>query len=1395
MEILSSVSGRTRCDSQLVGGHDMPISLGATVVRGRAGLRAALAFLVLAVAASAASAQEGIPAALRDWTGWVLHGHETHRCPWLAPGRASDDARICAWPAALELQVEARGSRFSQRWQIGSETWVPLPGGPEQWPQDVMLDGKAAVVVAHQGLPALRVAPGIHTVAGSFTWARRPELLALPAEVGLVTLTIDGVRIAIPQRNDTGVVLGAQPVARQDNRLDLRVFRLLSDELPGTLTTQLHLAVAGEAREIRLPNSLPQGFIPTALDGELPARLDADNTLHVQVRPGEYDITLAARGPSPLAEVRLGPRTAPWPAEEVWSFRAHDRLRVVAVEGVTPTDSAQANVPADWRGWPAYHMTSGAALRLVERSRGMAVQDANQLQLERTAWLDFSGAGFTVVDHISGEMRQGWRLETSAPLKLESVRTASDESLVVTSGMAPNATGVEVRQPNLDLTAVTRLPRTGGALPATGWHQRFTRASARLVVGPGYRLLAAFGPDSAPQAWLERWRLFDIFAVLLIATAAGRLLGPRVAAIAVAAVTLTYQDLGAASWLWLNALVALALVRVVPEGRLARLVAAYRVIALVLLAVVLVPFLISQARLAVYPQLETYFPGGQGVTVASVAEARAERVGPVIEGMAVPVPAVPAPALDASQVASASAGAAPSQEVAVTGVRGESSVAYEPGVLVQAGPGLPQWRYHVYDYSWSGPLEPNATVRFVISPPWFTRLWRLAGIVLSILLVIELTRRDLLRLPDWLRPPQLARATALLLSAAAALGAVSPARAEATPAPALLDDLRSRLLEPPKCVPDCADVTDAQVSVSASRLQITLTVSALDAVGVALPGAEPNWVPDMVQIDGATAGWVYRTAGAVRYVSVAPGRHVIQIAGSLDGLVGLAVAFPLAPHLLDVNADGWDVSGVNARHLVSGALELVRQRAANQSGGAAGQGEFPPFVGVTRLFRLAHDWTIDTTVQRVAPASSAFTVSLALLPQESVTSAGLEAHDNRVTVGLAANEPQTEFTSIIPITDALQLVAPTSAPYSERWVFAVGSTWHVDISGVPLVAGDDGDGTYEYFPRPGERLDVRIKRPQPVAGGTLAYDRAELTLDAGKRSSEFSLALSYRSTQGGRQVLHLPEDAEVTLVRSDDHVLGLRPERGELSVPALPGRHTWTVNWRSAAGAGLVTRAPAIALSAPASNIHVSIHVPEDRWVLFVFGTGVGPAILYWGELVVFIAIAWLIGRSRLTPLPARDWLLLGLGLSTFSWSVFALFVVFVALFQWRARSGPPADRRHFNLMQVGLAVLAVTAVLCVVSAVPGGLLARPDMRVIGSGDGGALGWFIDQTTDRLPRPGVLSVSLWWYKVAMLGWALWLSFVLTGWLKWAWEVFARDGLWRSGAVPPSRSPRPPQEAS
>ena len=42
---------------------------------------------------------------------------------------------------------------------------------------------------------------------------------------------------------------------------------------------------------------------------------------------------------------------------------------------------------------------------------------------------------------------------------------------------------------------------------------------------------------------------------------------------------------------------------------------------------------------------------------------------------------------------------------------------YAPGTLLQAGPGLPDWSYVDYSFDWSGPVDPEQTVRFLYIGP------------------------------------------------------------------------------------------------------------------------------------------------------------------------------------------------------------------------------------------------------------------------------------------------------------------------------------------------------------------------------------------------------------------------------------------------------------------------------------------------------------------------------------------------------------------------------------------------------------------------------------------------------------------------------------------------------
>jgi heme A synthase len=111
------------------------------------------------------------------------------------------------------------------------------------------------------------------------------------------------------------------------------------------------------------------------------------------------------------------------------------------------------------------------------------------------------------------------------------------------------------------------------------------------------------------QRWIERWRLLDMFLVLIASLAVGKLLGWRMVALALPALALTHHDSGGMIWLWVNLVIAIVLAREAPEGRLRTVANVYRVVAAVALLVMLVPFVANQARLAIYPQLDGVWYG------------------------------------------------------------------------------------------------------------------------------------------------------------------------------------------------------------------------------------------------------------------------------------------------------------------------------------------------------------------------------------------------------------------------------------------------------------------------------------------------------------------------------------------------------------------------------------------------------------------------------------------------------------------------------------------------------------------------------------------------------------------------------------------------------------------
>ena len=1336
--------------------------------------------LSLLVPASHAGPEPYVPPPLETWVPWVLDQKDWRDCPT----DQTDGARLCAWPGQLRLDLDAGGGLFAQHWQVLARTWVPLPGSAETWPLEVRSGEQPAPVVARDGRPAVRLDPGSHELSGRFRWTKRPDSLTVPPETALLAVTVDGRSVVAPRIESGRLWVGGsvRAGAGQDgDRLGLAVFRLVDDDLPLQVLTRLELDVAGRGREISIGPTLLPGGTPIRVTSPLPSRLDLDGLLHLQVRPGHWVVEVVAQHGGPVTSLGRTALSSPWPRDEVWAFNAHPDLRQVEITGLEPIDPRQTGIPEEWARLPVYRLAPDGTMRFAERRRGDPDPGPDRLQLARELWLDSNGGGYSVQDRIDGQLTRSWRLEAGPGLELGQVRVDGQPRLI-TRLENSSPPGVEVRRGRLSLVADSRMTGTPRLIPASGWALDFDATRAGLNLPPGWDLLAVAGVDNLPDSWVGRWSLLDLFLVLIVALGVSRLWGIGWGILALLALGLTWQVPGAPRMVWLNLLAGSALLRLLPAeparagiARLRALVVGYTRFTVLALLLIGLPFLVSQVRGGLYPHLEqpgtgtanwglAYGPGG------TMSDAGIMPADEMAMDAAAPAEATDGMGSRRNKLAKTQASAAPPPPID----------RIDPDARVQSGPGIPDWRWNRFELAWNAPAEGAEVARLWLISPAIQLAMALLGSLLLLLLGLRMCG-GIERVPK-----ARAGAAALLVAgvgAGLAAGLVTPpAQAGELPSQEMLDALESRLLAPPECLPGCVDLQNLSLRVDAERLVLVLTLDAAAAVAAPVPGGPGGWVPSEVSVDGAPLDQLRRGSADALLVALNPGRHRVELAGPLPPRNQLDLTLPLRPRHLEIDAVGWTVEGLDANGQPGEQIQLVRL--SEQGVGVEvplTQGPLPPLLRVERTLRIGVDWRVETRVRRLSAPESPALVPVPLLPGESVQRAGAQIRDGALLVSLPPGSDETGWASTLEPVAELRLTAATDPRLNEEWRVDLSPRWHLDYSGFPVThpPGDAERWLPTWRPLPREGLSLRLTRPAAVPGPTLTIDRVDYAVSPGRRAAAADLTLALRSTRGGSHRIDLPADAEPTRIRLDGRDLPL-PAQGEaIELPLVPGSQQASLLWRAPLPLGIYYRPEVPNPGAAAVNLNLSLQMPGDRWILFAGGPQIGPVVLFWGLLPVVVVLALVLGRSRITPLRAHDWLLLGIGLSLAEVWVVLLVAGWLFASGLRRRLDETAPRWRFNLVQVGLMVLTLAALGALLGAVQQGLLGTPEMQIRGNGSSATLlRWYQDRSVAGVPEVWVVSLPILVYRALMLAWSLWLAFRLLDWLRWGWEGFARPVLWR-----------------
>ncbi|NLD93826.1 MAG: hypothetical protein GX639_14310 [Fibrobacter sp.] len=1313
---------------------------------------------ILVICSSLSGQQKDIyiPPSLVEWKQWVLDKHPLLHCP---ESMTDSSVKYCSWISRLDLQAGNKSAEFVMSVTVFAPEKITLPGDATYWPLDTKANGKAVPVVRNNdSRPSIFLEKGQWTVTGRLRWDSRPLSLKIPADAAIVNVTAENNK-KIETEIDSGGMLrfrGVGSVLKDSittDNVDVRVFRKLKDGCPMYLHTVVTLSVSGKDRETQLGRLLPENAAIVYLHSSLPASIEKNGNVRVQLKSGTWNIEMMCRFTCDTKIFGMDKKTDNWPSQEIWSFEADPGVRVVSVKGANTINPSQSALPGEWLRFPAYSITSDVKLEIAEEHRGDFSPDPNVLTLDRKMWLDFKGEKITIKDIISGTVSRSGRLALDRNFVLGSVSLDDIPQLVTTvDGTNP---GIEYRQGMINLKCLSTA--AAESVNNTGWNHPFTKADIELNLPPGYSVVHINGPDYTNNTWLSKWSIWDIFLLFLLVISIYKISNIRWSIVALITFVVTFHENGAPLFLWLNIVAAVALLRVLPESKFKKLLSCYSVLAFLAVLFVGLTFSVYQVRQALYPQLEkgklSHFLEHKQYASSKTNFYKEE----VEELVAKTV-----------------------YQKSMPGVRQQQMLdQYDPGIKIQTGPGEPQWSWNTITFGFNSPVDSRQTISTYILPPLansIISLVRVCGIFLILwcLWKIVLKNKSFTMIKN-----QVSRQSGKLLVLPLGL-LLNPWVTDASiPDASLLRDLESRLIKKELCNGACVTIQKGFLKVDNDIVIMDLVVDASMMVAYQLPGNRQEWFPEKIAINNDKHPPLLSEHNGVTAL-IQKGLNEVHLEGRIQS-GRTVISFPHNPNNLVFISNKWQVSGIVHGRVPGGALTLEK---AERSGHIK-EKELPvtaeqalPFVEVQRRITIDKEWTVSTTVNRVAPESDPISLRIPLLPHESVISSMVTDPIGFITVYLTKDQKSFSWHSTLKKTNEIVLEMQRQDKWAETWTLESSSRWHVKTDGILQIkrSADVSDAIQVWKPLPGDRLTIRVQKPEPVDGPTMTIESSRLETVPGRKRSEHKLVLSVLSSQADKLQVEFSSGAQLEKVMVNTVAEIISMNDNKVNIHVNPGKQTIEIAWKTDDILDYITKTPFVRIDAGGANLKINCSIPQDRWLLFTGGPALGPALLFWPMLMVLLIISVILSKLKNLPVTWYHWFLLFAPMSTVD-NVGGVFVVawFIAL---AARSKLTSGKRHFNAIQFGCILLTIAAAVSIGATIPLGLLSSPDMFILGNGSSGhMLNWYEDSFGKILPQGWFISLPVWVYRIVMLLWSVWLILCLTRWISWGWHAFSNGGIW------------------
>lgn len=1315
------------------------------------------------------TSDDNIPQQLKPWVKWV-NAENTFLSCYVKDGAQGNKAeqRQCAWPRKITLDVQTGKVTFDTYWIVDEPSFVPLVGEGNYWPTNVFVNNNPAKVVSQNidslSIPGVWLAAGSHQITGEIL--TQSELTSLPLHIGYAQLSVIEAKkpLSFTLSDGNNLQLSSAQEAEQEMRISTKVERLLKQGHYWDLKTYIEITATDSAGEAVIGPVFPESFsfvsaslIDTKTKQPIRFVIDEQRFLHASLIPGIYQFVVDSVVSAELSTFEPSSEKSNWATTEIWGFEKNSVFGDVAFSSGNRVDNELVRLIKSNNSLSYFRLDPSKPVELKEQGKTSLTRKP-ELVLKRNLWLSFDNQNMKFVDKLTGLHFTGSRLETLPTVNLLSAQDGEHDIYV--NQLEGGHSGVEWRSDDVNLSGLGEIDFKSNELLVAGWDQVLERVDTLLYLPPATKLIAVIGADDVRNDWLSNWELYSIFVCLFLTVLYWRTFGPLVGGVLGVTLFLCFHEIPN-SFFFVNGLLLLSLQKYIPLAKQFLALRLYSVASIAGLVVCSILFFKQQVLVSVYPQLER----------SSIERIQHQYDEDELHDSY--------QSLSGSKLISQES----YEAIKIKAEPRRPRLILDEG-LVQAGTSMPDWSWNQYRIYWTSPVTPEQSFRLIIFTAFELLIVRVIGFCCLIGLLWMTCREFVGEFSEGVRKviPKGTEAALLLIIIGGTGMFANEARADIPPE-SMLNELEQRLLKPDLCRPNCALVESAEITLDEQTLIVNFTVNVESATALPLLNISDIQVSE-VGVNAKALSRAFRNSDDELVVALPPGVHQLSVQGIVLPKRAFSLVFAEKIKRVSVISDSWAAYGLDdLGYLKSKSLQfeaITPSSSENVTDQIVQTNIEPltsrPLVVLYRSLKINNYVWMLSKAYRIAPKEGVISMKLPLLAREKVLSQE-SVEDGNIVLFMDRGAQQFQWRSSLEIDNGnIQLSSSESPDVVEIWSFEVSRRWHIHnaekLSRKQLnqSLALDLDESF-YLPKRGEGLSLLLSRPKAFNDTLAVVDHASLKMQPGLNISTGQLIYTVRSPRGGEQQLEIPEGVSVKSLTVNDMHQNMRLDKQQLTLTLSAGKSNVLLDFEAPAVNSLIYKLPQFNLNLPTSNLSVDVE-QFPAWLLYSKGPVIGIAVLYWGQLLIFIGLALMFGRIKQLPVKRWQWIVFGLGVSFSSWVPLWMLIVFCSLLLvFQAYSDKIQQEFVLKNIQKLLLCIGVIVLIGLAVVIPMGLFSHPDMGIVGNGSTSKYWhWFADQSQGRTPEVTLVSVPYFIYKVFLVIWSLWLSFALLNWVVASWRI-------------------------